>query len=215
MAPTDWMEGHVGAQAEHDIEGLSSAAICDAMAQRFDHRADILDLVTSTPGEVLFGQAATIRFFPNRRDHHSADDRFDHLLEAVAGSGHVLVLGAGGHPDQALAGGRKVARIEAAGFTGILTDGRLRDLEEIAAFDLVAYCGGETVRAAGDDVTPLAANVPVEIDGVGVLPGDWIFADGAGAVVIPCNAVAEVLAGAHLIAERDAAAVTAARLRLK
>lgn len=215
MAPTDWMEGHVGAQAEHDIEGLSSAAICDAMAQRFDHRADILDLVTSTPGEVLFGQAATIRFFPNRRDHHSADDRFDHLLEAVAGSGHVLVLGAGGHPDQALAGGRKVARIEAAGFTGILTDGRLRDLEEIAAFDLVAYCGGETVRAAGDDVTPLAANVPVEIDGVGVLPGDWIFADGAGAVVIPCNAVAEVLAGAHLIAERDAAAVTATRLRLK
>ena len=205
----------MGAQAEHDIEGLSSPAICDAMAQRYNHRAHILDLITPTPGEVLFGQAATIRFFPNRRDHHSADDRFDHMLTAVAGTGHVLVLGAGGHPDQALAGDKKVARIEAAGFAGILTDGRLRDLEEIAGFELVAYCGGETIRAAGDDVMPLAANVPVEIDGVGVLPGDWIYADGAGAVIIPSEAVAAILADAHLIEEKDAAAVTAARLRLK
>lgn len=205
----------MGAQADHDIEGLSSAAICDAMAQRFDHTAHILDLVTPTPGEVLFGQAATIRYFPNRRDHHSGTDRFDQMLDAVTGTGHVLVLGAGGHPDQALAGGKKVARIEAAGFNGIVTDGRLRDLDEIAEFDLVAYCGGETVRAAGDDVTPLAANVPVEVDGVGVVPGDWIFADNAGAVVIPADAVADVLADARLIEEKDAAAVTAARLRLK
>ena len=199
----------------HDIEGLTAAAICDALAKRHDHRAHILDLVTPTPGEVLFGRAATIRFFSNRRDHHSAEDRFDQLLGAVTGTGHVLVLGCGGYEDQALAGGKKVARIEAAGFTGLLTDGRLRDLEKIAGFDLVAYCGGETVRAAGDDVTPLAANVPVEIDGVGVLPGDWIYADGAGAVVIPAGDLDAVLEDAHLIEERDAAAVTAARLRLK
>ena len=49
----------------HDIEGLTAAAICDALARRYDHRAHILDLITPTPGDVLFGQAATIRFFPN------------------------------------------------------------------------------------------------------------------------------------------------------
>lgn len=199
----------------HDIEGLTAAAICDALAARHDHRAHILDLITPTPGEVLFGQAATIRFFPNRRDHHSGEDRFDQLLAAAAGTGHVLVLGCAGHDDEALAGGKKVARLEAAGFTGLLTDGRLRDLEEIAGFDLVAYCGGETVRAAGDELSPLAANVPVEVGGVGVLPGDWIYADGAGAVVIPAADLDAVLADAHLIEEKDAAAVTAARLRLK
>ena len=197
-----------------DIEGVTAASLCDALAEIHPHRAHVLDLVTPTPGEVLFGVAATIRFFPNRADHHSGEDRFDQLLQAVAGTGTVLVLGAGGHPDQALAGGKKVARIEAAGFPGILTDGRLRDLEEIAGFDLVAYCGGETVRAAGDDVMPLAANVPVEIDGVGVLPGDWVYADGAGAVVIPAGDVAAVVARAHEIEARDAAAVTAARLKL-
>jgi regulator of RNase E activity RraA len=205
----------MGAQDEHDIEGVSAASLCDALAARRPHRAHILDLVTPTPGEVLFGRAATLRFFPNRTDHHSAEDRFDQLLAAVAGTGHVLVLGAGGHPDQALAGGKKVARIEAAGFTGLLTDGRLRDLEEIAEFGVVAYCGGETPRAAGDEVTPLAANVPVEVDGVGVLPGDWVYADGAGALVIPDADVAAVIEAARLIEERDAAAVTAARLGLR
>ena len=199
----------------HDIEGLTAAAICDALARRHDHRAHILDLITPTPGDVLFGQAATIRFFPNRRDHHSSEDRFDQLLGAVAGTGQVLVLGCGGHEDQALAGGKKVARIEAAGFTGLLTDGRLRDLDEIGAFDLVAYCGGESVRAAGDDVTPLAANVPIEVGGVAVLPGDWVYADGAGAVIVPAGDVEAVLADARVIEEQDAAAVTAARLRLK
>ena len=199
----------------HDIEGLTAASICDALAKRHNHRAHILDLITPTPGEVLFGQAATIRFFPNRRDHHSGEDRFDQLVQAAAGTGHVLVLGCGGYEDQALAGGKKVARIEAAGFTGMLTDGRLRDLEEIAGFELVAYCGGETPRVAGDEVTPLAANVPVEVGGVGVLPGDWVYADGAGAVVIPAGDLDAVLAEAHEIEARDAAAVTAARLRLK
>ena len=96
----------------HDIEGLTAAAICDAVAKRHDHRAHILDLITPTPGDVLFGRAATIRFFPNRRDHHSSEDRFDQLLSAVAGTGQVLVLGCGGHEDEALAGGKKVARID-------------------------------------------------------------------------------------------------------
>lgn len=198
-----------------DIEGLTAASICDALAKIHPHTAHVLDLVTPTPGEVLFGQAATIRFFPNRFDHHSATDRFDELLAQATGTGTVLVLSCGSHEDQAVAGSKKVARIEAAGFSGILTDGRLRDLDEIADFKLVAYCAGETVRAAGDEITPLEANVPVEVDGVGVLPGDWIYADTSGAVVIPAADVEAVLDEAHLIEERDAAAVIAARLKLK
>jgi len=35
----------------------------------------------------------------------------------------------------------------------------------------------QAVPPVGDDTTPLEVNVPVEVDGVGVLPGDWIFAD--------------------------------------
>lgn len=199
-----------GERRQISIDGVSSASLCDALAALRGHTAHVLDLVCPS-GDVLFGRAATMRFFPNREDHHSASDRFDELLAEAADTGNVLVIGSGGHPDEAVAGGKKVARIEAAGFTGLLTDARLRDLEEIAGFDIVCYCGGETIRAAGDNVRPLAANVPVEIDGVGVLPGDWIFADNAGAVIVPDEDLDEVLEAARAIERRDADAVRAAR----
>ncbi len=192
------------------IDGVTTASLCDALGALRSHQSHVLDLI-SPSGDILFGRCATLRFFPNRDDHHSASDRFDALLAEAADTGNVLVIASGGHPDQAVAGGKKVARIEAAGFTGLLTDARLRDLEEIAGFDIVCYCSGETVRAAGDDTTPLAANVPVEIDGVGVLPGDWIYADNAGAVIIPDEDLEEVLDAARAIELRDADAVRATR----
>lgn len=197
------------------IDGVSSASLCDAMSALHPHRAHVLDLMSPTPGEVLFGKVATMRFFPNRADHHSAKDRFDDLLGEVTETGNVLVIAGGGYPDQAVAGGKKVARIEAAGFTGLLTDARIRDMDEIADFDIVCYASGETVRAAGDDSRPLEANVPVEIDGVGVLPGDWVYADNAGAVFIPVDDLDEVLERAREIERKDAAAVAAARSRGK
>lgn len=192
------------------IDGVSSASLCDALAAIHDHTAHILDLM-SPSGDVMFGRCATLRFFPNRQDHHTVEDRFDDLLATAADTGNVLVIASGGYPDQAVAGGKKVARIEAAGFTGLITDARLRDLEEISEFDIVCYCSGETVRAAGDDSTPLEVNVPVELDGVGVLPGDWIFADNAGAVIIPDGDLEDVLDGAREIERRDADAVARTR----
>lgn len=192
-------------------ERVTSASLCDAMAARFDHRAHVIDLVSPSPGVIIFGPAATMSFMPNRRDLHSGDgDRFEALLdESTQGGaeGRVLVMGSAGHPDEALAGGRKVARIEAAGFAGLLADGRLRDMEEIAEFELGCYCWGESVRAAGDRVTPYAANVPVAVDALTVMPGDWVFADNAGAVVIPGSVVSDIVDEAVRIEDRDAAAV--------
>jgi regulator of RNase E activity RraA len=191
-------------------ERVTSASLCDAMASRFDHRAHVIDMVSPSPGVIMFGPAATISHMPNRRDVHLGDDPFEALLdESTQGDaeGRVLVMGSAGHPDEALAGGKKVARIEAAGFVGLLADGRLRDMEEIADFELACYCWGETVRAAGDRVTPYAANVPVVVDALTVMPGDWVFADNAGAVVIPASAVTDIVDEAARIEDRDAAAV--------
>lgn len=196
------------------IDGVSSASLCDAMAAMHPHRAHVLDLMSSTPGEVLFGKVATMRFFPNRADHHSAKDRFDDILAELSDTGNVLVIAGGGYPDQAVAGGKKVARIEAAGFTGLLTDARIRDMDEIADFEIVCYASGETVRAAGDDARPLEGNVPVEIDGIGVLPGDWVYADNAGAVFIPADSLDEALERARDIEGKDAAAVAKTRVEM-
>ena len=58
---------------------------------------------------------------------------------------------------------------------------------------------------------PFAANVPVAVAGVTVVPGDWVLADAGGAVVVPAGDLAPVLEEAARIEERDAAEVARAR----
>ena len=47
--------------------------------------------------------------------------------------------------------------------------------------------------------------MPVEIDGVGIVPGDYIYADSSGAVVVPAKDIREVLEEAVESEIRDAA----------
>jgi 4-hydroxy-4-methyl-2-oxoglutarate aldolase len=54
-------------------------------------------------------------------------------------------------------------------------------------------------------VTPFQANVPVVRDRVGVIPGQYVFADSSGAVVIPDRQIEKVLAEARNVKAADAA----------
>ena len=44
-----------------DVTGLKCADLVDAMGRLHRHRCHILDLVSPTPGRILFGPAVTIR----------------------------------------------------------------------------------------------------------------------------------------------------------
>ena len=56
----------------------------------------------------------------------------------------------------------------------------------------------------GAEVTPFQANVPVVLSGVGVMPGQYVFADSSGAVMIPEGQIDDVLAGARAVKDEDA-----------
>jgi regulator of RNase E activity RraA len=53
-------------------------------------------------------------------------------------------------------------------------------------------------------VTPFQVNVPVVLNGVGVMPGAYVFADSSGAVVIPHGQIDEVVAKAREVEAEDA-----------
>jgi regulator of RNase E activity RraA len=191
-----------------DVRGLRCADLVDALGRLHRHRCHILDLVTPTPGRVLFGPAVTISYFPSCSA--GLDPKRFNLgelfYEAVGGAagGKVLVLASNGHADASMAGGTKLARAHHHGLAGVLTDGRLRDFAELREYDFAAYCAGEATRWGGDVVTPHQANVPVVLRGVGVLPGQFVFADDSGAMVIPAGEVERVVEGAHEIRREDA-----------
>jgi 4-hydroxy-4-methyl-2-oxoglutarate aldolase len=201
--------------AEDDVRRLlkhvKSSSLVDAMGRVHRHRCHILDLVTPTPGRVLFGSAVTISYFPScSKAFDPARFSFARLFCEAVGSepaGKVLVLASNGHPEASLGGGTKMSRLDNQGLAGVLADGRLRDFEELRRYRFAAYCKGETTRWGGDTVTPFQANVPVVVDGVGVLPGHYIYADAAGAVIIPAEEVAGVVEEAAHIGRDDASSL--------
>jgi regulator of RNase E activity RraA len=190
---------------------ITTADLVDAMGRLHRHRCHILDLVSPTPGRRLFGPAVTVSYFPTCHARLEPE-RFnfaDLFYQAVAGEpeGKVLVLASNGHQDTSLAGGTKLARAQKMGLVGILADGRIRDFDELSRYDFATYCRGEATRWGGDVVTPYQANVPVVVSQVGIHPGDYVFADASGAVVIPAAQLDDVVEEAMRVNSDDRAAI--------
>jgi regulator of RNase E activity RraA len=197
------------------VEALSAATLTDAVGRICDHRAHIIGLVCPTPGRKLFGRAVTIRYIPYRVDIPDADSRdfARYFYEATGGDaqGAVLVLDSSGEHDASVGGGAKFSRLHNHGLAGLVTDARIRDFEELARLDAVFYCRGETVEAGTRRLMPVAANVPVSLDGTAVLPGDYVYADASGAVVIPSGTLGKVLELAAQIELEDKAILAVIR----
>lgn len=196
-------------------EAHSAATLTDAVARVCRHRADILDLVSPTPGRKLFGRAVTIRYVPYRADISDEEENSfaRHFYDAIrdGGEGAVLVLDSSGQHDVSMGGGAKFSRLHNHGLAGLVTDARIRDFDELAALRPVFYCRGEAVRAGASDLIPVAANVPASLGGTTVVPGDFVYADRSAVVVIPAGYLEQVLGSAAAIHAEDEAVLSVIR----
>lgn len=79
------------------------------------------------------------------------------------------------------------------GAAGVLMDGCTRDVKAIRAMGFPVFHGGIAPLDSKGRGKIMAIDVPVECGGVAVCPGDLIFGDADGVVVIPQDREAEVL----------------------
>jgi regulator of RNase E activity RraA len=188
------------------LDRVACASLVDAMGRVHRHRAHILSLVSPAPRR-LFGPAATIAYLPYRDDLPETELGFGALFHQAVGqspAGTVLVLSSGGYPEASHGGGMKLSRLQHTGAAGVLADGRLRDFDQLRDYSFATWCRGEATRWGGDTVMPFAANVAVEIGGVCVTPGDYVYADSSGAVVIPRGSLRPVIDEALNVEAEDA-----------
>lgn len=198
--------------SEHEVWreralAVGCAPLVDAMGRLHQHRAHLPALRSPAPERPLLGPAVTLQFQPTRDDLPETGLGFDGVFAAAvrdAPPGAVLVLSSGGYPDISHAGGVKLSRVTRHALAGVLADGLLRDFPDLAAMGFATWCRGEAVRWGGDSVMPFAANVAVEVAGVTVVPGDVVYVDRAGGVVIPAASLEEVLAEAERVVADDA-----------
>lgn len=110
------------------------------------------------------------------------DNSLVKALVATPGEGRVIVVDGGGSLRRALLGDMLADEAARQGWVGLVINGAVRDVEQLAVT-------GIGIRALG--ATPLKTEklgmgqqqVAVEIGAVLISPGDWIYADDNGVLV--------------------------------
>ena len=135
----------------------------------------------------------------------SADFKVGQIIDAAA-DGDVIVIDMGGARCSTF-GGMASFAARHKGIAGLVVDGGVRDLEEIVEFGFPVFARHLVPTTGRTRLKVEAINVPVEIDGVGVAPGDLVVADGTGIVCLPAARAEEIIALAERLAAEDAAAL--------
>ena len=82
----------------------------------------------------------------------------------------------------------------ARGAAGVVMDGLTRDVRAIRDMKLPVFAGGIGPLDSKGRGKVMAIDVPVEVAGARVVPGDLVFGDADGVVVVPRAAEAKVIA---------------------
>ena len=101
---------------------------------------------------------------------------------AEPGRGRVLVVDGGGSLRRALVGGNVAASAARNGWAGVLVYGCVRDVAELEAVSVGLYALALNPMPTLKQGQGLR-DVPVQIAGVPVHAGDWLYADADGVVL--------------------------------
>ena len=162
-------------------------------------RTGIIDipLTQVVPGSRVAGPARTALCAPG-------DNTMVHAAVAHANPGDILVLTSIEPAPVALVGELLATQAQTRGVAGILVDGAVRDLEELATIGLPIWA--RFVRARGATKGEVGKlDVPVVVGGTEIRPGDLVMLDCDGAMALPSERVDEVLSLALERAERERA----------
>ena len=143
-----------------------------------------------SPDHKMIGTALTVRTQPG-------DNRPIHL--AIYGAkqpGYVLAIDGHAHEDCAYMGDLMLGACKALGFSGVVIDGFIRDMDGVNALDFPVYTRGflppaPTKEKDGD------INAPIQIGSVIICPGDLVMGDCDGICVIPREYVEAVIEAAE------------------
>lgn len=100
------------------------------------------------------------------------------------GHGRVLVVDGGASLRRALLGGNLAAAAADNGWAGVVIDGAVRDVAELAAAG-IGICAIGIMPMASARRAEGQRDVPVVVQGVAVCAGEWLVADEDGIVVMP------------------------------
>lgn len=170
---------------------LSTTNVADAL--------DILGLKGATYGirpmwegvGKIVGQAITVKLIAaglTKSRHHLGINAI-----AEASPGDIILIDNGGRLDTSCWGGILSYAAKIKGVAGVVIDGACRDVDDCMEAQFAVYARGSVVSTARGRIMEEATNVMVQFGGVQVRPGDIVFADRSGVVIVSKESSEDVL----------------------
>jgi 4-hydroxy-4-methyl-2-oxoglutarate aldolase len=182
---------------------LYTAVIADALDELGHH-----DQAMSENLRPLFAEATCAGWARTIQCHdifYSPADPYGLEIEAVDSilPGEVVAVGTGQSKRNAPWGELLSTAARARGARGAVVDGLVRDVRIIQKLAFPVFAAGiKPVDSSGRGLV-VDYNVPVQCGGIVVNPGDLVFADYDGVVVVPRNILQETLRLAHTKATKE------------
>lgn len=175
---------------------LYSAVVCDALdALGYTRQSPRVEFKAMTGVHLLVGRCKTMLW----ADMAHVDPR-PYELELIAVDGckpdDVMIAAAGGSMKSGIWGELLSTAARNGGCTGAIVDGAVRDTAKMAAMGFACFARGTSIYDSQNRQRVIDIDVTVEIDGVRFAPGDLVFADGDGVVVVPREVEQEAIARA-------------------
>lgn len=177
-------------------EQLFSAVVSDALDQLgYTHQSPRIQLPPLTGTLKLVGRAKTTLWADMA---HEDPHPYELELEAVDGCrpDDVFIAAAGGSKRSGIWGELLSTAARNAGCVGVVADGDVRDIAQMRKMQFPVFARGTCVYDSLNRQRVIDIDVPVQIDRVTFSPGDLVFADEDGVVVVPQEIEKEAIAAA-------------------
>ena len=149
------------------------------------------DIKPVRPDSLVLGPAITVQTF-------GRDSTVCHKVIDLIAPGDIIVIDRGGDKKYACWGEMTSLAAQIHGAAGVIIDGPVTDIQVLRKIDLPIFCIGAAAATTQLQGLAGAINTPITCGGVVVLPGDLIFGDDNGIIVIKANEAEKYLSmGLH------------------
>ncbi len=174
-------------------ERLYTAVVSDILdSMGFRDQSPNIELDSTTGNSILMGYAKTLRWADCL---DTEEETYAPMIAAVDSvkPGEVVVSTATGSNRSALWGELLSTATRMRGGRGAIVDGAVRDIAQMRSMDFPCFARHRTPKDSAGRQMVEAYDVPIEIGGVTVNPGDLVMIDSDGMVVIPSSRAEEVI----------------------
>jgi 4-hydroxy-4-methyl-2-oxoglutarate aldolase len=179
------------------VRNLDTATLSDAL-DRLGIAGQCQGIAPRDPQFRLIGRAFTLLYGPAGKPPGTVGDYIDDVPE-----GSVVVLDNRGREDATVWGDILTEIAHRRGLAGTVINGICRDVALCRELGYPVFSRGHWMRTGKDRVQVEATNVPVDLGGARVRPGDLLRGDADGVVVIPTEHEEAVLSAAEAIAQAE------------